>query len=145
MATPAVSLSQKPTLKSVGLTILAFIFASFLVQALSHFVINTSHYAGISFMRTEPIIPMGILVMVVQGTLLGFLFPLIRFNGSVMSNALKFSLLIGLFLASYIAIVEPSKYTVPSIGTWMIVEASASFFQFLIFGLLLGLIHKKTH
>ncbi|MFK7846626.1 MAG: hypothetical protein AB8G77_15100 [Rhodothermales bacterium] len=144
MQTEIISPPRTFDLKSIGLTILAFMVASFGVQALSHFVINVSHYAGISIMRTEPIIPLGILAMVVQGAILGILFQRIQMNGSVMRNALMFSLMMGLFLAIYIAVVEPSKYIVPSIGAWVLVEGIASTVQFGLFGVLLGLIHRKS-
>lgn len=129
--------------KTVLLTVLAFMFASFTVQATSHFVVNSAHYGSISFIRSEPILPLGILVMVVQGLILGVLFPRVNRAGSIMTNAILFSLLMGLFLAAYIAIVEPSKYTVPSVTSWIVTEGVASAIQFLLFGVLLGLIHRK--
>jgi len=49
----------------------------------------------------------------------------------------------GLFLVSYIALVAPAKYTVPSVSSWMMVEGLAGLVQFAIFGVLLGLIHKR--
>lgn len=143
METVLVSTSRQPTFKSVGLTVIAFMFASFAVQAFSHFVLNTAHYSSISFMRPAPIMPLGLFVMVLQGIALGILFPAIQWKGSVMRNALLFALVMGAFLGAYIALVEPAKYAVPSIGAWISVEASASLIQFLIFGFLLGLIHKN--
>ncbi len=148
MASLLVSSDKRPAVKIIGLTVLAFVFSSFLVQALSHFVLNVAHYATISFMRAEPIMPLGLFVMVVQGTTLAILFNAFMTNAlasqrSVMRSALLFSLLVGLFLGAYIAVVEPAKYAVPSVGKWIAVEASASFLQFLIFGVLLGIIHKK--
>jgi hypothetical protein len=50
----------------------------------------------------------------------------------------------GTFLGSYIVLAEPAKYVVPSIASWMAVEAAASFLQFLLFGVLLGLIYKTS-
>ncbi len=142
MQTETTPVTSLPDIKSTGLTVLAFMVASFGVQALSHFVINTSHYAGISIMRAEPVISMGILAMIVQGAILGVLFPRVTLGGSVKRNAMVFSLVMGLFLAIYIAVVEPSKYSVPSISSWVIVEATASFVQFVVFGILLGMIHQ---
>ena len=53
---------------------LTFVFSSFLVQALSHFVINTDHYASIGFLRAEPIMALGIITMIIQGLILTYLY-----------------------------------------------------------------------
>ena len=47
-------------MRNTVLTIAAFMIISFGVQGLSHFVINVDHFAGISFMRPEPILPIGV-------------------------------------------------------------------------------------
>ena len=148
MESTLVSSDRSPSIKIMGLTVLAFVFASFVVQALSHFVLNMAHYSSIPFMRAEPIMPLGLLVMAIQGIVLAYLFNAFLSHEpfskqSVMKSALLFALLMGAFLGAYIALVEPAKYEVPAVGSWIAVEASASLVQFLIFGFLLGLIHKE--
>lgn len=122
---------------------LAFILASFIVQALSHFTINTEHYSEISFIREEPIMILGILTMLIQGFILTYFYQFIPKNRSALINGLAYSLLMGLFFSSYIWLVEPSKYQVPSISSWMMVEFSASLVQFSLFGVMLGLVFNK--
>ena len=138
----------RPPFRSVVLGTLAFVVASFLVQALSHFVVNSSHYAAIPFMRAEPILPLGVFTMILQGAVLSYLFPLLRRGDnrstSTVGSALRFSWIMGLFLGSYIALVEPSKYVAPSVATWIGVEASATLLQFTLFGLLLAWVHRPA-
>jgi hypothetical protein len=134
---------KSPTVKSVSLTLGAFIVVSFAVQASSHFVLNVEHYAGISIMRKEPIMQLGILAMVVQGTLAGLLFPAVRWTDGGVRSGLTFAWLLGAFLGSYIVLAEPAKYAVPSVTDWMLVESAASFVQFSLFGVLLALIHRN--
>ena len=133
---------QSPTVKTVSLTLGAFMVVSFAVQAGSHFVLNVEHYAGIPIMRAEPIMPLGILAMVVQGTLAGLLFPTVWWADGSLRSGLKFAWLLGAFLASYIVLAEPAKYLVPSVPAWMLVEGAASFVQFSLFGVLIALIHR---
>lgn len=114
---------------------------SFAVQGMSHFVINGAHFASIGFARAEPILAMGVGVMVLEGIILTLALQAYKSKPSV-KDGLILSLAFGLFLASYIAFVEPSKYDVPSIMQWIKVEASASLVQFVVFGLLLGYIHS---
>ena len=81
--------------------------------------------------------------MIVQGTLAGLLFPAVRWaDGSVRSGVL-FAWMLGAFLGSYIALAEPAKYLAPSVTEWVMVEATASFTQFTLFGVLLALIHRR--
>jgi len=132
---------RKPA--TVLLTVLAYVFATFGVQGASHFAINAEHYVAISIMRPDPVIPMGVGSMLIQGTIFALLFPTFNTGGSTMRNALVFSWTIGAFLASYIVLGEAGKYAIPSIASWILVEGSAAAVQFTIFGVLLGLVHRK--
>ena len=127
---------------TVALTVLAYIAATFGVQGVSHFVVNAAHYAGISIMRATPIIPLGIVSMVVQGFIFAWLFPTFNRGPHPVRNAIVFSCAIGGFLASYIVLAEAGKYSIPSVGAWIVVEGSAAFVQFVLFGIMLGLLHR---
>ena len=128
---------------TVVLTILAYVLATFTVQALSHFVINAEHYRTIPMLRPDPIFAFGVLSMVVQGAVFGILFPVFNSGGSSIRNGLAFSWFLGAFLASYIVLGESGKYVVPSIAAWIRVEFLAAVAQFTVFGVLLGMVHKK--
>lgn len=116
----------------------SYIVASFLIQALSHFVINSEHYASITFMRAEPLIYLGLLTMLIQGIVLTVLYLKWANNSFNIKQGLKFSLLIGLFFVSYLALVEPDKYSVINVPEWILVEGIAGLFQFTLFGFFLG-------
>lgn len=135
---------NKSNAKAMTLGILAYIVASFVVQALSHFVINKEHFAGITFMRAEPIMALGIFTMLIQGTILTYFYRLIPKAGHQILHGLKYGLLMGVFLVSYIALVEPSKYTAPSISSWILVEGLAGLIQFSLFGVVLGIIFRNA-
>jgi hypothetical protein len=128
--------------RAVGGTF-AFVVSSFAVQTLSHFVLAADHFASVPFMRAEPIMAMGVGVMLVQGLLLTALFSRFGRASSSPRDALLFGLGMGLFLGAYIAIVEPAKYMVPSIGNWIAVEGLAATAQFVLFGLGLGFVFRK--
>ncbi|QBY01907.1 hypothetical protein E2K80_15200 [Rhodophyticola sp. CCM32] len=125
------------------LSVVAFMIVSFAAQGLSHFVINKDHFASVSFMRPDPVIPLGLLVIVFQGALLSMALHVWKGDGVRVADGILVSLIFGAFLVSYIAIVEPSKYLVPSIGAWVRVELLVGFAQFAIFGVILGWIHQK--
>ena len=135
---------EAPKPLPIALTILAYVVTTFAVQGGSHFAINADHYAAIAMLRADPIIPMGLASMVIQGAIFALLFPLCTRGPVTVRAGLVFSWALGAFLASYIVLGESGKYAVPSIRSWVVVEASAAAVQFTVFGLLLGLIHRRS-
>ncbi len=125
------------------LSVLAFIVVSFGVQGLNHFVINQAHYENIDFARAEPVMALGFLAMIIQGLILTFAMTRIVSTGNRLQDGLLVSISFGLFLAVYIALAEPAKYAAPSIPSWFMTEGLASTIQFLIYGVAIGLIHRK--
>jgi len=125
------------------LSVLAFILATFVTQAASHFGVNAEHYRAVAHLRAEPIFPLGMLAMLIQGSVLSYLYVRTRFARHSVRDAVLFAWLAGGFLVSYIALAEAAKYRVPQIGSWIAVEAIAGFAQFTIYGILLGLIHRQ--
>ncbi|SRR5712692_10043963 len=123
------------------LTVLGYIVATFFTQATSHFVIFAQHYAAIPIMKAEPIFALGFTTMIIQGSVLTYVFANSRFAGGSRMDAVRFAWLVGAFLVSYIVLGEPAKYSVPSIPAWIAVEAGVGFVQYTLFGILLGLAH----
>ena len=124
-------------------SVAAFMLVSFAVQGLSHFVINKAHYGAIHFMRADPIMPMGLLAMIIEGFILSFALAAWRGKLATPRDGLILSAAFGLFLVSYIALAAPAKYAVPAIQNWMMIESLAGFVQFTVYGLLLGMIHQR--
>jgi hypothetical protein len=130
---------RRPHLKRHGFAVGAYVLATFGVQALSHFVVNTDHYAAITWLRDQPIFPLGVLSMLIQGFVLSVLHSRTTGTRGSLGHALTFAWLAGAYLVSYPALAEPAKYAVPATGSWIGVEAVAGFAQFTIYGILLGL------
>ncbi len=126
-----------------ALTVVAFMFVSFGVQGLSHFVINVEHFESIDFMRADPILLMGFAAMIVEALIISFVMMKLWPAGATLQQSMTVSLCFGLFLASYIILAEPAKYAAPSVLAWITVEASASLLQFGLFGALLWLIYRN--
>src|SRR5688572_11076389 len=126
----------------IALTVVAYVLTTFAVQGTSHFAINADHFAAIPIMRAEPMIPLGLTSMVIQGLIFAWLYPIYDSSASTLRKSIGFSWLIGGFLASYIVLGEVGKYAIPSVSSWIAVEALAAFAQFTLFGVWLGLIHR---
>jgi len=124
------------------LAVLAYLAATFIIQAVSHFVVNAGHYAAVAHIRKEPIFPLGILSMLIQGSVLSYLYKRTVTDGRSISDAVRFAWLAGAFLISYIALAEAAKYSVPAVASWIAVEAIAGFAQFTFYGVLLSFIYR---
>ena len=125
------------------LAVAAYLVATFATQALSHFVLNVEHYAAVTFMRAGPIFALGVASMVIQGTILSYLYSRMAAPRRSIGHAVGFSWLAGGVLVSYIALAEPAKYVVPDVASWMGVELLAGLVQFTAFGVLLGLVYRR--
>lgn len=141
-ATRVPSFSPGSAMLAHALSLLAYLFVTFGVQAANHFVVNAAHYAGETILSKEPALLGGVAAMVVQGAVLTFLYGRLAPRFAGVAGGLAYALLMGAFLGSYLALAEPSKYLVSSRIDWFLVEATVSLIQFSLFGLL-GLIHRR--
>lgn len=130
-------------MKKHVLAALAYVAATFITQATSHFVINTDHYASVTHLRKEPIFPLGALSMLIQGGALSYLYTRTVGAGHSILDAVKFTWLVGGMLVSYIAFAEAAKYSVPAVVPWITVEVGAGFVQFTLYGVLLGFLYRE--
>ena len=128
-------------MKRHAFAVLGYLVATFATQALSHFLIFASHYAQVSYLKAEPIFPLGLSSMLVQGAILSFVYTRSRFIDHGIKGAVVCAWLFGAFLVSYIALAEAAKYSVPNAWTWIAVETGVGFFQFSLAGMLLGWAH----
>lgn len=131
-------------MKTILLGTVVYMFATFITQGVSHFTINRTHYAAVTFMRAEPIFALGMLSMVIQGAILTYLYPRYARGSSTWSKGLGYGLLLGAFFVSYLALAEPAKFQVPAILPWTFVESVTGLVQFGLFGLILGMMHQKS-
>jgi len=130
--------------KIIAGTIL-FIIVTFIVQSTSHFIINTAHYASVSFMRPEVIFSLGFLTMTLQGTALSYLFKVYSNGRYTIKKGMVFGLLMSALFVSYPTFTEPAKYQVPNILSWILTEGTVGLIQFVTFGFLLSMLFKKIN
>ncbi len=126
------------------LTIAGYIFATLLVQGTSHFAVNATHYAEVTYNRAEPVFALGISSMVIQGAILSWIYANTRTRDGSLLSALTVAWLLGGFLTSYMALAEAGKYSVPNIGSWIAVETLVSAVQFTLIGGFLWLAHRRS-
>src|SRR5262245_49629908 len=124
--------------------VIAYVVATFLVQGTSHFAIFAAHYAQLSILRAEPRFALGLISMVIQGSILSYVLVSSRFNTGRVLDAMRLSWLFGAFLLSYMALAEAGKYAVPDVAAWIAVETTVAFVQYSLIGFLYGLMSKRA-
>jgi len=123
------------------LAVLAYVVATFATQAASHFGVNAAHYAAVTYLRAQPIFVLGVLSMLIQGSIMSYLYAQLPQSGRSTGHAVLFAWLVGSILVSYEALAEAAKYSVPSVAS-IAVEVAAGFVQFTLYGALLGWVYR---
>ncbi|MBI3435545.1 MAG: hypothetical protein HY056_10780 [Proteobacteria bacterium] len=98
--------NREPLVLAHMLSVAAFFAVTLGVQATNHFVINTAHYARQPGIAEEPVLWGGLAAVIIQGSVVTFLYSRVSQRFSGIRGGLAFSLLMGAFLGSYIALGE---------------------------------------
>ncbi len=124
------------------LAVLVYVVATFATQAVSHIGVNAAHYAAVTYLRAQPIFALGVLSMLIQGSIMAYLYTQMPQAGRSIGHAVFFAWLVGGVLVSYEALAEAGKYNVPGVGSWIAVEVGAGLVQFTLYGALLGWVYR---
>lgn len=131
-------------MKKLLLSTLSYALITMAIAFPWHFTIfkDLYHSFGI-YNRAEPIIPLGFLSMLIQGLILGYLYPKFYKDGSHLREGLRFGLVMGAFLYSVSTLANAAKIDVSPMSTWLGIQAAFHLIQFAICGVVIGFIHSK--
>ncbi|MEJ2158569.1 MAG: hypothetical protein P8X96_24860 [Desulfobacteraceae bacterium] len=95
--------------------------------------------------RTEPIVPLGVLSMIVQGAVIAYFYPLWYRGGHPVWAGIRYSLTIGLLIYTVMGFATAAKFDINPIETFLVYHTGFQFLQFTITGAALGLIFGRTN
>ena len=123
----------------------AYLAITFALGYVWHLVLFRELYARLAiFTRLDdPIVPLGLGAMVIQGGVLAYLYPSIARSGSPWREGVRFGVLTGLFIASSAVLAEAAKQRVSSLSTWLTVESAYYALQFVASGVAIAWIHGR--
>jgi hypothetical protein len=125
--------------------VLAYLVPTFILGYTWHLVAFPELYHSFGmYNRTEPIIPLGLISMLVQGVVLAWVYPRFYRGGSPAFEGLLFGLLMGAFLFSVSTVANAAKIHVDPMGQFMAVQAAFHLLQFGLTGPLIGLAFGRT-
>lgn len=128
-----------------AVTLAIYVVVNLIVAVLWHLVLFKETLAAVTpFARAEPIIPLGMSAMVVQGIMLIWLYPRLHRRGSAVRSGLLFGALAGLFLATGAIWVEVGKFQFADGLTYLLLETVYEVASFAALGLVIALRHKET-
>lgn len=131
--------------KRFVLAVLAYLVPTFLLGFTWHFWIFPGVYEALGiYNRSEPIIPLGFLSMIIQGVVMAYLFPFFRTSERPVLRGLAFGLLMGIFLFSVSTLANAAKIVVSDMGTWLAIQAAFHVLQFAVAGVLIGLAYRDA-
>jgi hypothetical protein len=127
------------------MTALCYMIPTMILGMVWHFNLFPQTYENLGiYNRKEPIIPLGLTSMLIQGFIIAYLYPFYRNGENSIRNAVEFCLLMGLFLFSVSTLANAAKIEVASMQTWLLIQAAFHFIQFLVAGVLIGFATSKT-
>jgi hypothetical protein len=130
--------------KSYWSAVGAYVFCTFLIAAPWHMLLFKPVYDDLAiFTRKEPLIPLGLVSMLMQGLVLSYLYPLFAQGKHSVKTGALFGLLMGVLLASSAVFAEAGKQNVTSLSTWLVLESVYFLFQFSVVGAVIGAIYAK--
>ena len=121
----------------------AYTVCTFSLAVVWHVLLFKERYESFGYFEGEPNFLVGLLTIGLQGILLSTLFPMLKPAGSSLHQGLKFSLIVGAFFWTSHVLAFVAKQEVPGVSTFIWMESVYLLFQFALFGLVLGAIHRE--
>ena len=106
-------------------------------------VLFENEYKTFGYFNAEPSFVLGFITIVIQGLVLSFLFPFVKFSGTSIKRGLKYAVVTGLFFWTSHVLALLAKQAMPEPLSFALMESFYLLMQFGIYGYCLGLIFKK--
>lgn len=125
---------------------LAYVVITFVLGFVWHLVLFKGLYRRLAIYSRidDPVVPLGLAAMIIQGAILAGLYPRVMHEESPLLAGIAFGLVMGAFIASSAVLAEAAKQRVTSLSTWLAVETAYYAIQFSVAGLAIGLIHGAS-
>jgi hypothetical protein len=133
--------------KSIVLAALGYIVGTFFLGYVWHLVLFREVYDAFGvYTRKDPIIPMGLGSMVLQGFILAGVYAWLHGDRGPhpLRSAIVFNLLIGTFFASGTVLALAAKAEISHLGAWFGYNTAFSLLQFLLSGIVFGFVFRGS-
>ena len=127
---------------------LSFLAAYFVITMAWAYVLHVVWFADAyalwgAVTRSTHIIPLGIIATLIQGAVIGYLYPFYRGRGTPIMRGIKFNLIIGLMVYSAMAFGTAAKFQIAPLMPFLTYHTVFQFIQFGLTGAALGWICRR--
>ncbi len=99
-----------------------------------------------AFQRVEPIMPLGISAILLQGIVIGYLYSFYNKGvGNPILSGIKFNLIIGLMTYSAMGFATAAKFQIEPVSSFLLYHTIFQTIQFVLTGAILGFIFKRPN
>lgn len=120
------------------LGVIAYVVPLFPLAYVWHLSTFKRAYDRLELFRDHPIIPMGLLSMILQGVFFSWVFPKLFSGPSWVMNGLQFAAVFGVVGWSFMVLPVAAKYRMTSVAGFVKLETAFMAVQFVVTGLLLA-------
>jgi len=132
-------------MKKLTLFLVAYFIITMIWALLWHIVWFHELYVSWGAMtRGDPIIPLGMAAIIIQGLVIGYLFPYYGAGDRPILRGIKFNLIIGLMTYTAMGFATAAKFAIEPIGTFLVYHTVFQIIQFTLTGAALGWIYRNN-
>lgn len=133
--------------KKFLLSVVAYFFVTMAVAYPWHMLLFHDEYMAMgAFTRGEPIMPFGILAIVLQGIVFAYFYPLFFRHvggGSPLWRGVQFGLFLGTTVWTVMVFATAAKFKIEPVSQFVLYGTVFQFIQFSLVGAAIGLVHGK--
>ncbi len=93
--------------------------------------------------RDHPIMPLGIAAILIQGLVIGYLYPFFYRGGNPILQGIKFNLIIGLMVYTAMGFATAAKIQIEPVSQFLLYHTVFQLIQFTATGAALGWIYRR--
>ena len=93
--------------------------------------------------RDQPIIPLGMAAILIQGLVLGYLYPFFYKGGNPILQGIKFNLITGLLVYTAMGFATAAKIQIEPVSEFLMYHTIFQLIQFTLTGAALGWIYRR--
>ena len=126
------------------LAVISFIILSFAIAYPWHLIwFHDLYVSWGAVTRKDPIVPLGILAVIIQASVIAYLFPLFQKGNNPIIEGVLFSWIIGVVVWSVMGQTTAAKFNIEPVATFLTYHTIFQILQFTITGIALGLIYGR--
>ena len=133
------------TQRSFWLGVAAYLLPTFPIAFAWHLVVFAPAYDALAIYRPDPIIPLGLASMIIQGVIFSWAYPRLFpwREGAILKHGLTYGFALAALSWSFTTLAVAAKIPMASVPLYMALETGFTLVQFVIVGPLIALAYRN--